>query len=212
VSWFLSGSLFRAVAIVGFEVTVVAIVIHFVVSGRKLDKVPDKEQSPRIEQKPGVIGVIRKLVFLLALICFIVLLVTGFVPMFVFGRFISGWWLFAHAIAAPVFAACIAILAVLWADKNRLDKNYWPWLNKVLRRQPKSTALRQKYELKLRICFWVILVLSLPVIGSETLSMFPFFGTDGQVLLLQLHRYSALLLSLFAIVYLYLTVRRTDYG
>jgi preprotein translocase subunit SecG len=35
--------------------------------------------------------------------------------------------------------------------------------------------------------------------------MFTFFGTTGQELLLMLHRYSALLLSLFAIVYLYLS-------
>jgi cytochrome b subunit of formate dehydrogenase len=133
-----------------------------------------------------------------------VLVVTGFVPMIFLGKSITGWWLMVHATAAPVFAACIAVLAVLWADKNRLDKNYWPRLNYILHRQPKSTIPPERYELKLRTCFWIVLSLSLPVILTAVLSMFKLFGTDGQELLLQLHRYSTLLLSLFAIVYLYL--------
>jgi cytochrome b subunit of formate dehydrogenase len=109
-----------------------------------------------------------------------------------------------HATAAPVFAGCLAILAVLWADKNRLDKNYFPWLNRILNRQSKSAAEPQKNELELKICFWIVLFLSLPVILSETLSMFYIFGSNGQEVLLQIHRYSTLLLSLFAIIYLYL--------
>ena len=46
--------------------------------------------------------------------------------------------------------------------------------------------------------------MSLPVILSAVVSMFPLFGTHGQEALLQIDRYSTLLLSLFAIVYLYL--------
>ena len=120
------------------------------------------------------------------------------------GVAISGWWLMIHATAAPIFAACVAILAVLWADRNRLDKNYWPLLNRIVGRSPKSTVAPEKHELKLRICFWVILTMSLPVILSAVVSMFPIFGTHGQEVLLQIHRYCTLLLSLFAIIYLYL--------
>lgn len=212
--------MFRTVAITGFVAAIAAIVLHFVVSKPKFDDVFGKDRSMRIldplrlliffvtllfvEQKWSVVGVIRKLVFLLALLCFAALVVTGFVPMIFLGKSITGWWLMIHATAAPVFAACMAVLAVLWAEKNRLDKNYWPWLNRILNRQPKSIASPEKHELKLKICFWVVLVMSLPVILSAVLSMFKLFGTDGQELLLQVHRYCTLLLSLFAIVYLYL--------
>jgi len=48
--------------------------------------------------------------------------------------------------------------------------------------------------------------LALPVILSIVLSMFPLFGTDGQEFLLQLHRYSALLFALVAIMYTYLVI------
>ncbi|MGA2173090.1 MAG: cytochrome b/b6 domain-containing protein [Sedimentisphaerales bacterium] len=212
--------MFRTVAITGSVAAIAAIVLHFVASKPKFDDVFGKDRSMRIldplrlliffvtllfvEQKWSLVGAIRKLVFLVAMLCFAVLVVTGFVPMIFLGKSITGWWLMIHATAAPVFAACMAVLAVLWADRNRLDKNYWPWLNHILHRQPKSVALPEKHELKLRICFWIVLSLSLPVILTAVLGMFKLFGTDGQELLLQLHRYCTLLLSLFAIVYLYL--------
>ena len=222
MTWFLDVNLFRSAAIIAFAATIAVIVLHFVVTRPKFDDVFGKDRGARIldpvrvviffvtvlfvEQKWNFVGAVRKLVFLLALLCFVVLLVTGFVPMFFLGKAISGWWLLAHVAAAPVFAVCLAVLAVLWADRNRLDKNYWQWLNSILNRQPKIAVAPEKHELKIRICFWVILLLSLPVIGSETLCMFNLFGPSGQGVLLQLHRYCTLLLSLFAIVYLYLAV------
>ena len=220
MSWLMDVSIFRTVAVAGFAAAVAAILLHFIVSKPKFDDVFGKDRGLRIldplrlviffvtlffvEQKWSLLGVLRKLVFLLAILCFVVLALTGFIPRVAFGVALSGWWLMIHATAAPVFAACVAILAVLWADRNRLDKNYWPLLNMILRRQPKSTAAPEKHELKLRICFWVILTMSLPVILSAVVSMFPIFGTHGQEVLLQIHRYSTLLLSLFAIIYLYL--------
>jgi len=159
-----------------------------------------------IEQKWSLVGALRKLLFLLAMLCFVILVITGFIPMIFYHHLIFGWWLMIHATFAPVFAACIAALAILWADKNRFDKNYWPWLNRALQRQPKSTDEPQEFELELKIIFWLILISSLPMILSAILGTFPFFGTDWNRNLLQIHRYSTLLLSLFAIIYLYLSV------
>ncbi len=212
-------SMFRTAAAAGFAAVVAAILLHFIVSKPKFDDVFGKDRGFRvldplrlmiffvtllfIEQKWSLLGVLRKLVFLLAILCFVILAVTGFVPRVVLGGALSGWWLMIHATAAPIFAACVAILAVLWADRNRLNKNYWPLLNRIVGRNPKSTVAPEKHELKLRICFWVVLTMSLPVILSAVVSMFPIFGTHGQEVLLQIHRYSTLLLSLFAIIYLY---------
>jgi cytochrome b subunit of formate dehydrogenase len=212
--------MFRIAAITGFIAVIAGIFLHFVVSKPKFDDVFGKDRSLRIldplrlliffvtllfvEQKWSLVGVLRKLVFLLAILCFVVLVVTGFTSMIFLGKSITGWWLMIHATFAPIFAACIAALAVLWADKNRLDKNYLPWLNRALQRQQKSIMLPEKYELELKISFWVILLLSLPMILSAILGAFPWFGTCWQGYLLQIHRYSTLLLSLFVILYLYL--------
>lgn len=212
--------MFRSIAITGFIVVIAGVILHFIASKPKFDDIFGKDRGLRIldplrlvvffimllfvEQKWSLIGALRKLAFLLALLCFAVLVVTGFTPIISTGKSITRWWLMIHATFAPVFAACLAALAVLWADKNRLDKNYYPWLNRALQRQPKSTTPPEKYELCLKISFWLILLLSLPMIFSAILSAFAWFGTDWQGILLQIHRYSTLLLSLFAIIYLYL--------
>src|SRR4030042_228436 len=64
-----------------------------------------------IEQKSSVLGVLKKLVYLLAVICFLVLFVTGFYPLLVRGEHISGYFMMIHATFAPIFALCLAILA-----------------------------------------------------------------------------------------------------
>lgn len=213
--------MFRTVSITGFVAVFAAIALHFIVSRPKADDVFGKDRRLRVldglrcivflltllfvEQKWNLVGALRKLVFLLALLCFAVLAATGFVPRIFLGQSISGWWLVIHATAAPVFAACVAILAVMWADNNRFDKSYWPWLNNILRREPQAGTPVEKFELARKICFWIILFLALPVMLSAVLSMLPLLGTHGQELLLGLHRYSTLSLALFSIVWLYLT-------
>ena len=212
--------MFRSAAITGFIAVIAGIILHFAISKPKFDDVFGKDRGLRIldplrlvvffitllfvEQKWSLVGVLRKLVFLLAILCFVVLVVTGFTPMIFLGKLITSWWLMIHATVAPIFAVCIAALAVLWAEQNRFDKNYWPWLTRALLRQPKSTTLPAKYELELKISFWAILLLSLPMIFSAILGTFPMLGTYWQGVLLEVHRYSTLFLSLFVIIYLYL--------
>ncbi len=160
-----------------------------------------------LEQKLNPVSVLRKLVYLLALLCFIILLITGFYPVLFLKEHLSGYLLMVHATFAPVFAACLAVLAVMWAHNCRFDKSDWPWLQRFLRRAPVDKPAGTKYQLVRKICFWLIVLLALPVILSIVLGMFPLFGTDGQELLLNLHRYSTLLLAAVAILHTYLTIR-----
>ena len=160
-----------------------------------------------LEQKLNVVGILRKLIYLLALLCFVILAVTGFYPVLIHDKHLTGYLLMLHATFAPVFAACLAVLAVFWADNCRLNKNYWPWLQRLLGREAINKAAAEKYELLQKICFWLIVILALPVILSIVLSMFPLLGTKGQEFLLNTHRYSTLLLAMVAIVYTYLLIR-----
>ena len=160
-----------------------------------------------LEQKLTPVGVLRKLIYLLALLCFVVLVITGFYPVLFLNEHLSGYLLMVHATFAPVFAGCLAVLAVMWADNCRFDKTDWPWLQRLLRRAPVAEPPDAKYSLVRKICFWLIVVLALPVILSVVLGMFPLFGTEGQELLLNLHRYSTLLLAAVAIFHTYLIIR-----
>ena len=164
-----------------------------------------------VEQKLSPLGVLKKLVYLLALLCFLVLAVTGFFQRLVLGRSISGYGLMLHATAAPVFAVCLAVIALLWAHHHRFSEGDCPWLQRILKRiiRPKTAGetLYKSSELLQKISFWLIVLLALPLILSIISSMFPLFGTHWQEVLLNVHRYSALLFALVVIVHTYLMVR-----
>jgi len=166
-----------------------------------------------VEQRLSPVGVLRKLVYLLALLCFVVLAVTGFCPRLFFDKTISGYWLMLHATFAPVFAICLAVLVVMWASHCRFNKSDWPWLQRLIRRVilPKTVNKEPVSEgtcpFGQKITFWLIVVLSLPLILSIVSSMFPYFGTYWQELLLDTHRYCALALALAVIVHTYLMIR-----
>ena len=214
--------MFRVISIAGFVTAFVGIVIHCVIFRPKADELFGADRRLRIldplrvllflltllfiPQKLSFVGVLRKLVYLLALLCFVVLLVTGFFPRLILHKPISGYWLMVHATFSPIFAVCLAILAVMWAHNCRFDKNYWPWLQKILQRQTPEMPAGQQHELAQKVAFWIIIFLALPLILSPVLSMFPFFGTHWQELLALLHRYTALLLALVVIVHTYLMV------
>lgn len=209
--------MFRIVSIIGFVITFVGIAFCCIVlfcsrncSRRPIDilrKLVHLFTLLLLEQKLSFIGILRKLVYLLALFCFVVLVVTGFYQLLVSGEHLSGYLMMLHATFAPIFAACLAALAVMWAHNCQFNKNYWPWLQRILRREPINKAAVEKFELGRKICFWLIIILALPLSLSIVLSMFPLFGTAVQEFLLNLHRYSALLLALIAIVHTYLVIR-----
>jgi len=165
-----------------------------------------------LEQKLSIVGILRKLVYLLALLCFVVLAVTGFYPTLVLGEHISGYLVMVHATFAPIFAICLAVLAVMSVRNCRFNQSDWPWFGRIVQRVTlvKSTGeetLRKSSGLGQKITFWLIIFLALPLILSIVLSMFPLFGTHWQELLLSTHRYTALVFALVAIVHIYLVIR-----
>ena len=210
--------MFQTISIVAFLVTIGAMAVNCIVSPCKecwrhpLKKLIQLLTLLLVEQKLSPAGVLRKLVYLLALLCFVVLALTGFYPTLVLGEHISGYLVMVHATFAPVFAICLAVLAVMWARNCRFNGSDWPWFQRFVQRvtlikstgeeaPPQSTGLGRK------ISFWLIIFLALPLALSVVLSMFPLLGTHWQELLLGIHRYTALLFSLAAIVHIYLMIR-----
>jgi hypothetical protein len=52
----------------------------------------------------------------------------------------------------------------------------------------------------------MVLVLSLPLMGTIILGLFPLFGTEGGMFLIRAHGYSAILLLVAALVEIHLTI------
>ena len=215
-------NMFRMISIIGFVVTLVGIAVCCIafpcrkecgwMPGQILRRLIHLFTLLLLEQKLSLLGIFKKLVYLLALLCFCVLAVNGFYAAVVLGTSISGYWIMLQTTAGGVFAVCAAVLAVMWANRHRFNKNDWPGLRRILERitLAKSVGeepLNRSGRLGQKITFWLIVLLALPLILSMVSSMFAFFGTDGQELLLELHRYSALLFALVAIVHIYLIAR-----
>jgi len=155
-----------------------------------------------------IIGRLKKLVYVVAMVCFVVLSITGFGPWLILGKSLSGYWVMAHVTFAPVFALCIAVLAVMEAHNQRFDKGDWQLVEHLVRAgTTDEDFVGSSSIIVMKICFWLILIVALPLILSIVLSMFPLFGIRGQKFLLQLHLYSALLLALAAIVHTFLVIR-----
>lgn len=95
-----------------------------------------------------------------------------------------GWWLLAHMGGAGGFVATITLMS--WTVSFRFMIGGAP--------TDESGAARIRFPLPVKLSYWLILVLSLPVMGTMLLSMFPFAGTEDMLKLIDLHRYSGLAL------------------
>jgi cytochrome b subunit of formate dehydrogenase len=166
-----------------------------------------------IEQRSSLLGALKKLCYLLAIVCFVVLALTGFYPVLVRGEHLSGYLLMIHATFAPIFAICLAVLGITWAGANRFANGDCPLLQRLIRQctslavpQPEQGPCRCT-ETAQKVAFWAIVVLSLPLILSIVLSMLPLFGTHGQELAMAAHRWSALGFGVMVLIHTYLAVR-----
>jgi len=214
--------MFRPIATTVFLATFAVLVVHWIACacraechrspGGILKRLVHLFTLIFLEQRLSLVGALRKLVYLLALLCFVVLAVTGFYPLLVLDRHIYGYFVMVHATFAPVFAVCLAILAVMSAGSNRFNKLDLPFLQRILRRVtrlriPLADIPAASYLLGEKITFWLVIFLALPLILSIILSMFRLFGTDWQEFLLAAHRYTAVAFAAVAIVHTYLIIR-----
>jgi cytochrome b subunit of formate dehydrogenase len=210
--------MFQTISIIAFLVTLCGIILNCIFSPCKecwrhpLRKLVQLLTLLLLEQKLSLAGVLRKLVYLLALLCFVVLAVTGFYPTLVLGEHISGYLVMVHATFAPIFAICLAVLAVMWARKCGFTRGDWPWFQRMVQRvtlvgNAGEEAPGESSGLGQKVAFWLIIFLALPLALSIVLSMYPLFGTHWQELLLGIHRYTALVFALVVIVHTYILIR-----
>jgi cytochrome b subunit of formate dehydrogenase len=198
--------MFQKISIIALLATLVVIVLHRIA-------VPSKKRSSDIPKKRrSLVGILRILVYLLALLCFVVLAITGFYPTLILGKHITGYLVMVHATFAPVFAVCLAVLAVMWARCCRFASGDWPCFERIVQRLTLSNSsgdetARKGSGIGQKIAFWLVIFLALPLILSIVLSMFPLFGTHWQEILLSMHRYTALIFAMVAILHTYFIIR-----
>jgi cytochrome b subunit of formate dehydrogenase len=155
---------------------------------------------------------VKKVVYLLAVLSFLVLAITGFYPVLVQGKHISGFGMMIHATFAPIFALCMAFLAITWAGANQFAAEDCPWVSRLIRRVTRLQVAADDRPCRCSLtlykaAFWALLFLSLPLILSIVISMFHLLGTPWQHATLAMHRWVGMVFVIVAIIHTYLAVR-----
>lgn len=206
--------MFRDISLFGFGAVLVFITLHVMIFRCGIK--PIRLICLQIAQlwdlllgtTPNWIVGIRVLAFWGGVLSFCILLLTGFVPLLLGGR-LEGVWLMLHATLAPVFILCAAVVVVSGAQRysfQRRDAEQTAALWKARKQRPRCCCVMDSAAAA-KAGFWVLAALTLPLTLSIVLSMTPLFGTEGQHFLFHLHRYSALVFSLAAILTLYVLIR-----
>ena len=128
---------------------------------------------------------IERLIYVCFLAAALLQAVSSFGPI-VAGSRMSGWMLNLHMAVAGLFAVTITALGVLWAEQASFA--------------PEGST---RFYLGEKVAFWLMLVAGFMTIGSAMLGMMSWFGTDGQIALLRVHRYSGLLLLICVVFHGY---------
>jgi hypothetical protein len=142
---------------------------------------------------------LRVISYQLTFASFLLLALTAYLPVLLFGGHLSGFPLILHVTVAPVFCVFLALSAVLWAHSQRLFSS--DWLQIKSETSKKIFALRGGIASWQKVYFWLFLVFSVPAILSIVLSMYPLFGTEGQSNLIIIHSWSTLLLFIIGIMH-----------
>jgi len=162
--------MFRILSLIGFVVAVVLLVTSF-------NRIKSEHGGMTIWGLP-VDGLFRW-VSTAAVVAFLLLAVSGFLPVIISGDSVSGLTLLLHVTLGPIFAVCLAALAVRVASGT--------------------------LQVSLARSFWIIVFLAIPLIVAILLTMYPIAGTGMQHFLLHAHGYSGLLILLTVAFSYYLT-------
>jgi len=150
------------------------------------------------QQEKGRFGVWRYAFYLMSGFFFVLLALSGFISTLIFGEHLSGLLLILHVTAAPFFVLSLMLFLLFRAHFQQFDAADFSAL-KTFREKRKSAELKKLPVQTIdKLLFWLFAVIALPAILSMILSMYPFIGTDGQHWLLNIHRYSVLLLLIMA--------------
>ena len=142
---------------------------------------------------------IRTYVVLLSIIFFVLLLLSGFIPVVITGTNITGIWLIIHVTVAPIFIASFMLFVILSAHNQRFSSTDFEFLKTV---STDKKDLTKQFVFTQKMIFWLFTVIVVPTALSIILQMYPLFNTIGQEFLLDVHRYCALLLFIVSGFYI----------
>ena len=188
--------MFRVAALVGFAIVFAVIFLHAMIF-------PCRWKRSRAIPEVTLVFVIDSLVCLGLRISFVGLLLTGFLPV-LFGEKLHGYLLMLHATCAPVFIGCAALFVLMRAERFSFGQKDADLIRSGLK--CKGCWLTDS-GLGAKVGFWVLAGLTIPLTMTIVLSMFPLFGTFWQGVMLEAHKWCALIFSMVIVFEVYSLLR-----
>ena len=152
-----------------------------------------------------LLGKLKRLAGIVAVVSLLLMALTAFYGRLTADQVMTGYTLMIHVGTAPVFLVCSVFLLVTWSYQCRLSDGEWDELTKRLRFQPVKA---DGSGLWLKLTFWGAMFLTVPACLSIVAIMFTIFGTHSQEILFGIHQYTGLGVVLFAIIHVYILIRR----
>ncbi len=190
--------MFRTLTIYTIVGVVALALLHFLFAGRKVS-------VPSGGTKVRRYNIWERLVHLALTVSFLVLAITGFAEVFE-GERMEGFVLMIHATFAPVFACSVAAMMLTWAGDCRFESHDRAWLRAGGCCCSCKDVPAGRFSGGQKMLFWLTGILTLVLTLSMVASMFPIFSGHGMEILLQIHRYSALLLVVVMLMHAYATL------
>ena len=179
----------------------VLLVIHYVRYGPRRAG-PDPHPERRVRRN----GKWEVLVHAVTALSFVVLALTGLGGALREGE-LEGWVLWLHVLAAPVFAVSLTAMALTWAERCRFARYDAVWLRQGGGYfQGRGDLLAGRYDAGQKLFFWAALTAGFVTLTCATVTTVPWFGQAGQEVLLEVHAYAGLALTLAVILHLYVTL------
>ncbi|HID24175.1 MAG TPA: hypothetical protein EYP14_17485 [Planctomycetaceae bacterium] len=149
----------------------------------------------------------ERLLYAVAVLALLDLSVTAFYAVAVHGH-LGGWWLLGHMVGAGTFLGVLPLLALTWCRPccfelpSRSDQRQASGAQDEGQAAVPLPAPR-RFSWLGKLTFWLMMISGIVVAGTMLLSMFPLFGTHMLEELLDLHRYSGLVLAAASLLHLY---------
>ena len=126
---------------------------------------------------------IERLIYFVFLLAVLLQALSSFGMILVGEPRMRGWMLILHMSVAGLFAVTLTALALLWAEQSTFTR----------------ADAENRFFVGEKVAFWLTVAVGFATILSAMLGMMSWFGTAGQMVLLNVHRYSALILLICAV-------------
>jgi len=165
-----------------------------------LFKIPAKKKRLKLLQKLAIFRypAIEKWCIILLSLSFVLLVLTGFIYALFITQSLYGYPLLLHIILGGVFSICLSIVVVLQAPFYSFHKEA-----EFSKDTFEGREVVKPVTVKQKIFFWLFIIPCLLLALTALSLMLPVFSLTAQLVVIDIHRYSALSALLSAIAFTY---------